>query len=71
MSLILKVSVNCAIDQLLFEVQHLKIENETLSKERRMLRNELAALDKVACLWIKAADVYLGVNTIELSRIYF
>ncbi|XP_066482250.1 uncharacterized protein [Tiliqua scincoides] len=34
------------LDQLLFEVQHLKIENEKLSKERRMLRNELAALDK-------------------------
>ncbi|XP_062985880.1 centrosomal protein of 290 kDa-like isoform X2 [Elgaria multicarinata webbii] len=34
------------LDQLLFEIQRLKIENETLSKERRMLRNELAALDK-------------------------
>lgn len=34
------------LDQLLLEVQHLKTENETLSKERRMLRNELAALDK-------------------------
>ncbi|XP_044282569.1 uncharacterized protein LOC123021658 isoform X2 [Varanus komodoensis] len=35
------------LDQLLYEIQRLKMENETLSKERRMLRNELAALDKV------------------------
>ncbi|KAF7245183.1 hypothetical protein EYD10_08612 [Varanus komodoensis] len=34
------------LDQLLYEIQRLKMENETLSKERRMLRNELAALDK-------------------------
>ncbi|XP_054840283.1 centrosomal protein of 290 kDa-like [Eublepharis macularius] len=34
------------LDQLLLEIQHLKKENEKLSKERRMLRNELAALDK-------------------------
>ncbi|XP_060627653.2 centrosomal protein of 290 kDa-like [Anolis sagrei] len=34
------------LDQLLFEIQRLKMENETISKERRMLRNELAALDK-------------------------
>ncbi|XP_061451220.1 uncharacterized protein LOC133369718 [Rhineura floridana] len=42
-----KGSCSCKyLDQLLFEIQRLKIENETLSKERRMLRNELAALDK-------------------------
>ncbi|XP_077208908.1 uncharacterized protein LOC143844935 [Paroedura picta] len=34
------------LDQLLLEIQHLKKENEKLSRERRMLRNELAALDK-------------------------
>ncbi|XP_048364490.1 centrosomal protein of 290 kDa-like [Sphaerodactylus townsendi] len=34
------------LDQLLLEIQHLKKENEKLSGERRMLRNELAALDK-------------------------
>ncbi|XP_053134819.1 centrosomal protein of 290 kDa-like isoform X2 [Hemicordylus capensis] len=42
-----KGSCSCKyLDQLLFEIQHLKMENESLSKERRMLRNELAALDK-------------------------
>ncbi|XP_019401381.1 PREDICTED: uncharacterized protein LOC109317246 isoform X1 [Crocodylus porosus] len=34
------------IDILLFEIQKLKKENEKLSTERRMLRNELAGLDK-------------------------
>ncbi|KAL8182329.1 UNVERIFIED_CONTAM: hypothetical protein K2H54_053351 [Gekko kuhli] len=34
------------LDQLLLEIQQLKKENEKLSRERRMLRNELAALDK-------------------------
>ncbi|CAI5779754.1 Hypothetical predicted protein [Podarcis lilfordi] len=42
-----KGSCSCKyLDQLLFEIQRLKMENESLSKERRMLRNELAALDK-------------------------
>uniref|UniRef100_A0A2D4K351 IF rod domain-containing protein n=1 Tax=Micrurus paraensis TaxID=1970185 RepID=A0A2D4K351_9SAUR len=42
-----KGSCSCKyLDQLLFETQRLKMENETLSKERRMLKNELAALDK-------------------------
>ncbi|XP_060100031.1 centrosomal protein of 290 kDa-like [Heteronotia binoei] len=34
------------LDQLLLEIQQLKKENEKLSRERRMLRNELVALDK-------------------------
>ncbi|XP_063155164.1 centrosomal protein of 290 kDa-like isoform X1 [Candoia aspera] len=42
-----KGSCSCKyLDQLLFETQRLKMENETLSRERRMLKNELAALDK-------------------------
>ncbi|KAJ7338676.1 hypothetical protein JRQ81_012578 [Phrynocephalus forsythii] len=42
-----KGSCSCKyLDQLLVEIQRLKMENETISKERRMLRNELAALDK-------------------------
>ncbi|XP_029141568.1 centrosomal protein of 290 kDa [Protobothrops mucrosquamatus] len=42
-----KGSCSCKyLDQLLYETQRLKMENETLSKERRMLKNELAALDK-------------------------
>ncbi|KAH0617827.1 hypothetical protein JD844_016453 [Phrynosoma platyrhinos] len=42
-----KGSCSCKyLDQLLFEIQRLKMENETISKERRMLRNELVALDK-------------------------
>ncbi|XP_020649172.3 uncharacterized protein LOC110078905 isoform X1 [Pogona vitticeps] len=42
-----KGSCSCKyLDQLLVEIQRLKMENETISKERRMLRNEIAALDK-------------------------
>ncbi|XP_042321073.1 uncharacterized protein LOC121929513 isoform X2 [Sceloporus undulatus] len=42
-----KGSCSCKyLDQLLFEIQRLKMENDTISEERRMLRNELAALDK-------------------------